>query len=62
MSFYATATAFLMAAFADLQGNAETRPFTRRGFASIALLEAGVSVTGLASFTYDAAAVIGGFF
>lgn len=46
--------AFLGAVLADLGGNRQTRWFTRRAFAIVALHAFGVSPSGLLSFGADA--------
>lgn len=60
MPLFGTVTAFLAAVFADLKGNGKTRPFTRGGFASIVLLDAGVTLSGAARFAGDVVGAIGG--
>jgi len=53
--------AFLGAAGADLAGDATTRSFTRPAFVGVAALEAGASISGLASWTGDVLALAGGY-
>lgn len=60
MPLFGTVTAFLAAVFADLKGNGKTRPFTRGGFGSIVLLDAGVTLSGVASFAGDVVGAIAG--
>jgi len=45
--------AFLGAAAADVAGDPNTRSFTRPAFLGVLALEAGVSITGLASWAGD---------
>jgi hypothetical protein len=52
---------FLAAVVADLAGSETTRGFTRPAFGVAALLHAGVTVPGLASFAGDVWSVVGSF-
>jgi hypothetical protein len=58
MGLIGTGSAFVVAATADLAGNSRTRPFTRGGFALVALGDMGLTLGGLASFGADVAGVI----
>lgn len=51
---------FIAAAAADVAGDTNTRSFTRPAFGITALLEAGVSVSGLASWAGDVISLAGG--
>lgn len=52
--------AFVAAAIADLRGNETTRPFTRRAFLFVLLLEAGLTLAGLESTLSAVVAAAGG--
>lgn len=52
--------AFVAAALADLRGDETTRPFTRRGFLALVLIEAGLTLSGMESTLSDVVALIGG--
>jgi hypothetical protein len=52
--------AFVAAAVADLRGNEATRPFTRRAFLALVLIEAGLTLSGLESTLSATLAVLGG--
>lgn len=58
MALIGLATAFLGAVVADLKGNAETRWFSRRGFALLVAIEMGVTASGLASAGGDLLGVL----
>jgi hypothetical protein len=52
--------AFVAAAIADLRGNETTRPFTRKAFFVVLLLEAGLTLAGLESTLSAVVAAAGG--
>jgi hypothetical protein len=52
--------AFVAAAVADLRGNETTRPFTRRAFFILLLIEMGLSLSGLESTLSTVISVLGG--
>lgn len=53
--------AFVAAVIADLRGDETTRPFTRKGFLALVLLEAGLSLAGLESTLSAVIGLLGGF-
>ena len=52
--------AFVAAAIADLRGDETTRPFTRKAFWLILLVEAGLTLAGLESTLSSVVALFGG--
>ncbi|MDS0243942.1 MULTISPECIES: hypothetical protein [unclassified Haloferax] len=55
------AIAFCAAVAAELKGSGDTTAFTRPMFLLTLLMGAGVSVSGLASWSFDALAVVVGW-
>ncbi|WP_318569435.1 hypothetical protein [Salinigranum marinum] len=60
MSIVEIGLAFVAAAVADLRGNETTRPFTRRGFFLLLLIEMGLSLSGLESTLSAVVSLLGG--
>lgn len=60
MALFGVVSATIGAFAADLLGNSDTRPFTRLAWGGTLLHYSGLRVSGVASWTYEAAGVIGG--
>lgn len=58
MPLVGLATAFVAAVLAELGGNDTTRGFTRSAFWVLALVEMGLTLSGLHSFAADAVGVV----
>jgi hypothetical protein len=58
MALVGTGGAFIAAVFAELGGNNTTRPFTRAAFASVVLLDAGLSLSGLSTWGSQVVGVV----
>lgn len=60
MALFGVASVTIGAFAADLLGNDTTRPYTRLAWGGTLLHFSGLRVSGLASWTYEAAGVVGG--